>query len=182
MPPFAICSSPLCEYRIKLQDTKAGSPVRTPATCPECQAPMISTCPSCGFLLLGLAPGRRPKCEVCPSDIKQLFRTDQTPTNSRFVFTSGPKKVYSEMTRAHTKFDEEYPCPKSPDEIDPLCLEQACRSVLTDLSCSIEQFAEHYKVPPDILEMMIVDRQVSKQMDLQPTPTRLFVLRKEDRG
>ncbi len=73
MPPLALCSRPACDFRIELQDPKAGISIPTPRICPRCEAPMISLCPECGFLLIGIPKGEHPLCEVCKVDIRGAF-------------------------------------------------------------------------------------------------------------
>lgn len=73
MPRVAICSRPACDQRIELQDPKNGTSVPTPTVCPRCEAPMISLCPECGFLLIGLVKEEHPLCAVCKADIRQVF-------------------------------------------------------------------------------------------------------------
>lgn len=71
--PLAICSRPACDHRIELQDPKNGTSVPTPTVCPRCEAPMISLCPECGFLLVGLVKEKHPLCAICKADIRQVF-------------------------------------------------------------------------------------------------------------
>jgi rRNA maturation protein Nop10 len=73
MPPIAICSADGCDFRIKLQDNKAGTSTTTPEKCPKCGAAIISKCPWCGFLLLGNPDSARPVCAVCCTEIRKVF-------------------------------------------------------------------------------------------------------------
>ena len=69
--PYAICSNSKCEYSIELHDRANGHPIKTPTECPRCRSSMISTCPECGFLLMGNpAPTA---CELCRVDIRRAF-------------------------------------------------------------------------------------------------------------
>jgi rubrerythrin len=73
MPPLALCSSPACDFRIKLQDGTTGKSISTPHTCPKCEAPMVSVCPECGFLLIDIPAEKHPRCPVCRLDIRETF-------------------------------------------------------------------------------------------------------------
>jgi hypothetical protein len=71
MPPIAVCSAPRCDFRVELQKYKEGTSVPTPSNCPACGEAVISVCPQCGFLLLGISG--RLVCEVCRTDIRAAF-------------------------------------------------------------------------------------------------------------
>lgn len=44
---------------------------------------------------------------------------------------------------------------KPPQPIDGLCMVQACRGVLLDLHCALDQWADHYEVPSEALRGMV---------------------------
>ncbi len=69
--PYALCSNSNCEYSIELHARTNGTSVETPLSCPRCKRPLISTCPECGFLLMG-TPGAT-ICAVCRADIRLVF-------------------------------------------------------------------------------------------------------------
>jgi len=72
MSCFAICASPTCDFRIELHDPRNGTKIATPKACPACLAPVISTCPWCGFLLFkDSVVGPRPRCAVCRREIRR---------------------------------------------------------------------------------------------------------------
>ncbi len=73
MPPLALCSRPACDFRIELQDRKTGMSISAPSICPKCEAPLISVCPACGFLLIQIPAGKHPLCSVCRADIRSAF-------------------------------------------------------------------------------------------------------------
>ena len=73
MPLFAICSSQMCVYRLKLPQEEDGISRPTPSNCPQCKSPLIFACPQCDFPLLGDLIGENPRCEVCRADIRQIF-------------------------------------------------------------------------------------------------------------
>ncbi len=68
-----------------------------------------------------------------------------------------------------------FPCPEDPDEIDPLCLYQAYRGVLTELRLNIKVYAEQHWVPEDALTAMVTDWLVSKRMGVEPLPATFFI-------
>lgn len=168
---LVVCSSPGCKCEIQLSSDKTILPTRRSATCFECGSRMISTCSVCGFLLLRIEPSTTPKCDVCSSDLEKTFRAKAEAALKGFVFVSGPTNA----SAPSPDLRQEYPFPASLDAVDPLCLEQACRGVLTDLHGTVQQWAEHYMVPVDILEKIVLDRQFAALSGTDPTPARLFV-------
>ena len=69
--PYALCSNSKCEYSVELHNRANGLPVETPMKCPRCKYPMISTCPECGFLLMGNCGAT--ECAVCRADIRRVY-------------------------------------------------------------------------------------------------------------
>jgi hypothetical protein len=67
----ALCSNSKCECSIELHDRTNGHSTKTPTECPRCKSPMISTCPECGFLLMGNPAAT--DCAVCRADIRRVF-------------------------------------------------------------------------------------------------------------
>jgi len=68
-----------------------------------------------------------------------------------------------------------FPCPEDPEEIDPLCLYQACQGVLIELYSNIKVYAEQYCVPEDALTVMVTDWLVSKRVGVEPLPATFFI-------
>jgi primosomal protein N' len=62
MPLYVLCSSHLCRYLGQASDA--------PRQCPQCGAPFLTFCPSCGFPLIGNLGVNNPKCEMCHQDIR----------------------------------------------------------------------------------------------------------------
>jgi hypothetical protein len=80
--PHAICSSPMCNYWVRVDDGKNGNSARTPLLCPLCGCPIISTCPWCGFRLMG-EPGAL-VCAVCRVNVRRLFEVRRARPVTRF--------------------------------------------------------------------------------------------------
>ena len=86
-----------------------------------------------------------------------------------------PIDSHRESARASKLLPYLFPCPEDPDEIDPLCLYQACRGVLTELHVNIKVYAEQHWVPEDALTAMVTDWLVSKRMGVEPLPATFFI-------
>jgi hypothetical protein len=56
--------------------------------------------------------------------------------------------------------------PRQP--IDSLCMIQACRGVLLDLDCDLEQWADHYDVPSEALRAMVADIFIFQRSGREP--------------
>jgi hypothetical protein len=67
-----------------------------------------------------------------------------------------------------------YPA-SEPGEPDPLCLELACKGVMTDLRSSIHSWSKQYGVEDGTLEEMLVDWLVSDAMGKERTPSAFFM-------
>ena len=86
-----------------------------------------------------------------------------------------PIDSHRESARASKLLPYLFPCPEDPEEIDPLCLYQACRGVLTELRINIKVYAEQHWVPEDALTAMVTDWLVSKRMGVEPLPATFFI-------
>jgi hypothetical protein len=69
--PYALCSNSKCFFSIELGEGPGGLSSPTPGLCPRCESLMISTCPECGFLLMGNLGATI--CTVCGADIRRVF-------------------------------------------------------------------------------------------------------------
>jgi hypothetical protein len=78
--PYALCSNSKCDFSIELHDRLNGNSRATPGVCPRCACPMISTCPECGFLLMGTRGATA--CAVCRADIRRIFARRRTRAQS----------------------------------------------------------------------------------------------------
>jgi hypothetical protein len=96
--------------------------------------------------------------------------------------TALPSQVPAESARASKLLSVPYLLPCNPEEIDPLCLYQACRGVLTDFYCNIKAYAEQSWVPEDALIAMVTDQLVSKRMGAEPSPATFFIPEKGNAG
>ena len=56
--------------------------------------------------------------------------------------------------------------PRQP--IDGLCMIQACRGVLLDLHCDLEQWADHYNIPSEVLRAMVADIFIFQRSGMEP--------------
>jgi hypothetical protein len=59
-------------------------------------------------------------------------------------------------------------------EVDKLCLLQAFRGVVQNISSDIIVFSEHYDVPEDVLTAIVADWIVSKHMGVELMPIEFF--------
>ncbi len=73
MPPLAICSSLKCDYALVLQDVNRGISIAPPRSCPKCQCAIITRCPQCRFLIVGLVAERQQACRLCHVDLRSAF-------------------------------------------------------------------------------------------------------------
>jgi hypothetical protein len=62
--------------------------------------------------------------------------------------------------------------PRQP--IDGLCMEQACRGVLFDLRCTLENWAQHYAVPTEALHAMLADAFLFERAGWAPLSVEYF--------
>src|SRR5215470_4719362 len=74
VPPLAVCTSLECGNRVVLQNYKESTATPAPFECPDCKATMISTCPNCGFLLLGSLQTDMVMCPVCLRNIRETYQ------------------------------------------------------------------------------------------------------------
>lgn len=72
MSLWVICSSRVCEFRLKLQNVETGNSIPTPPSCPRCNAFLMTYCPLCGFPILG-CESTKDRCSVCNCDMRQAF-------------------------------------------------------------------------------------------------------------
>lgn len=73
-------------------------------------------------------------------------------------------------------------CPENPLPVSQTALYQACKGAMTDLFCSIGAWADHYDVPDELVITMVTDRLVSRQLCVEPTPTRFFLPEDSEAG
>lgn len=72
MSLLAICSSLICEFRLRLQDNEKGNSISTPPSCPRCGAFLMTYCPLCGFPILA-NQSLKDRCTVCNCDMRRAF-------------------------------------------------------------------------------------------------------------
>ena len=101
--------------------------------------------------------------------LKQAERQETVRQETMLIDSRG------ESARTNRLVPYLFPCPEDPDEIDPLCLYQACRGVLTELRINIKVYAEQHWVPEDALTAMVTDWLVSKRMGVEPLPATFFI-------
>ena len=70
MPRFAICSSGICTYYVRLPETENARATPNRVICPECQSPLVSNCPHCYRSLLEKPDARLPRCAKCGCELK----------------------------------------------------------------------------------------------------------------
>jgi hypothetical protein len=70
--------------------------------------------------------------------------------------------------------DEDYDEDEDP-EIDAMCLEQACRGVMTCLYSEVRGYAVHYVVPEEVLMSMVEDWFIYDLHGLVPRPPSFYI-------
>ena len=73
IPPIAICSSQVCEFKVRLHNPQKGTAIPIPPACEKCCAEMISLCPNCGWLLTSLDNTTDDRGQLCRQDIRDPF-------------------------------------------------------------------------------------------------------------
>lgn len=66
-----------------------------------------------------------------------------------------------------------------PEQLDPLCLEQACVQTIRQLYYEVAVSADHFDVPGDVLWEVLVHWIVSDHMGWDRAPIYFFILKKE---
>jgi|HubBroStandDraft_1064217.scaffolds.fasta_scaffold114711_2 hypothetical protein len=84
------------------------------------------------------------------------------------------RKVLGGMARNFPR-----PLASIPEQVDPLCLEQACAQSIRELYCEVAVFADHFDVPGDVLLDILGHWIVSDLMGWDRTPPHFFTLEKE---
>jgi hypothetical protein len=68
------------------------------------------------------------------------------------------------------------------EQIDPICLEQACVQTIRQLHYEVSVSADHFDVPGDVLWDVLVHWIVADHMGWDRTPPHLFIVEKEPWG
>ena len=71
MPPYAICSSPMCAYLFDFRDEEEGQPSRPLEFCPVCPGKVIFHCRVCFWALLVIPRTDIPMCWNCYARLRQ---------------------------------------------------------------------------------------------------------------
>lgn len=71
MRPVAVCTSRECGFVVDLWDLANGRSLPSPRCCPQCGAATSTTCPMCGFLLLGAPGAKVVRCQMCQHDLQR---------------------------------------------------------------------------------------------------------------
>jgi hypothetical protein len=66
-----------------------------------------------------------------------------------------------------------------PEQIDPICLGQACMQTIRQLYCEVAVSADHFEVPGDVLWDVLVQWIVADHMGWDRTPPHFFIVDKE---